>query len=153
MTANSLPVINSVFAAHFTWAAPLPHSRPRSNIASCDCPAISANCSRLLLPGAGQPHPRRFASVLFCCDWPELASPTSSWWTGEDSNLRSPLGAADLQSAGFSHSPTRPRKLVRLSYRFVNFLSHTHFVAETANIKGKHKTDSCQETPARRFCF
>src|SRR5438876_6964199 len=31
-----------------------------------------------------------------------------SWWTGEDSNLRSPQGAADLQSAGFSHSPTRP---------------------------------------------
>ena len=30
------------------------------------------------------------------------------WWTGEDSNLRSPQGAADLQSAGFSHSPTRP---------------------------------------------
>src|SRR6202041_2447831 len=32
------------------------------------------------------------------------------WWTGEDSNLRSPQGAADLQSAGFSHSPTRPAK-------------------------------------------
>src|SRR4029077_15469320 len=30
------------------------------------------------------------------------------WWTGEDSNLRSPQGAADLQSAGFSHSPPRP---------------------------------------------
>jgi hypothetical protein len=35
------------------------------------------------------------------------------WWTGEDSNLRSPQGAADLQSAGFSHSPTRPRKIHR----------------------------------------
>ena len=35
------------------------------------------------------------------------------WWTGEDSNLRSPQGAADLQSAGFSHSPTRPAKRVR----------------------------------------
>ena len=31
-----------------------------------------------------------------------------SWWTGKDSNLRSPQGAADLQSAGFNHSPTRP---------------------------------------------
>jgi hypothetical protein len=31
-----------------------------------------------------------------------------AWWTGKDSNLRSPQGAADLQSAGFSHSPTRP---------------------------------------------
>jgi hypothetical protein len=35
---------------------------------------------------------------------------SESWWTGKDSNLRSPQGAADLQSAGFSHSPTRPRK-------------------------------------------
>jgi hypothetical protein len=35
-----------------------------------------------------------------------------NWWTGEDSNLRSPQGAADLQSAGFSHSPTRPRKFI-----------------------------------------
>jgi hypothetical protein len=35
------------------------------------------------------------------------------WWTGEDSNLRSPQGAADLQSAGFSHSPTRPAKRAR----------------------------------------
>jgi hypothetical protein len=34
----------------------------------------------------------------------------SDWWTGKDSNLRSPQGAADLQSAGFSHSPTRPAK-------------------------------------------
>src|SRR5258708_37091679 len=33
------------------------------------------------------------------------------WWTGEDSNLRSPQGLADLQSSGFSHSPTRPRKI------------------------------------------
>src|SRR5262249_9796176 len=38
-------------------------------------------------------------------------SKLESWWTGKDSNLRSPQGAADLQSAGFSHSPTRPGKL------------------------------------------
>ena len=42
---------------------------------------------------------------------PEPYIPASTWWTGEDSNLRSPQGAADLQSAGFSHSPTRPRKI------------------------------------------
>ena len=29
-----------------------------------------------------------------------------SWCTGEDSNLRSPLGAADLQSAAINHSAT-----------------------------------------------
>ena len=41
-----------------------------------------------------------------------LRSTPRIWWTGEDSNLRSPQGAADLQSAGFSHSPTRPGKIV-----------------------------------------
>jgi hypothetical protein len=30
----------------------------------------------------------------------------TSWCTGKDSNLRTPLGGADLQSAGFNHSPT-----------------------------------------------
>ncbi len=49
-----------------------------------------------------------------------------AWWTGKDSNLRSPQGAADLQSAGFSHSPTRPktsgRKLVSQN-RFASALT------------------------------
>ncbi len=31
---------------------------------------------------------------------------SKSWCTGEDSNLRSPLGAADLQSAAINHSAT-----------------------------------------------
>ena len=37
---------------------------------------------------------------------------SESWCTGEDSNLRSPLGAADLQSAAINHSATcaRPAK-------------------------------------------
>src|SRR5712692_8746453 len=30
----------------------------------------------------------------------------STWCTGEDSNLRTSQGGADLQSAGFNHSPT-----------------------------------------------
>src|SRR5208283_1252674 len=47
-----------------------------------------------------------------------------SWCTGEDSNLRSPLGAADLQSAAINHSATcahpaehkhRPEPLILLS--------------------------------------
>src|SRR6266446_8459561 len=46
----------------------------------------------------------RFRSVALVV----LSSTRTWWWTGEDSNLRSPQGAADLQSAGFSHSPTRP---------------------------------------------
>src|SRR5207237_4771734 len=35
---------------------------------------------------------------------------TRAWMTAKDSRLRSALGAADLQYAGFSHSPTRPVK-------------------------------------------
>src|SRR5207247_347209 len=31
---------------------------------------------------------------------------SNEWCTGEDSNLRTSLGGADLQSAGFNHSPT-----------------------------------------------
>ena len=31
---------------------------------------------------------------------------SQNWCTGEDSNLRTSLGGADLQSAGFNHSPT-----------------------------------------------
>src|SRR4029077_16224941 len=42
------------------------------------------------------------------------------WWTGEDSNLRSPQGAADLQSAGFSHSPTRPANYAEHNKRAPN---------------------------------
>ena len=33
---------------------------------------------------------------------------TEDWWTGEDSNLRSPQGAAGLQPAAISHSATCP---------------------------------------------
>src|SRR2546425_8779405 len=31
---------------------------------------------------------------------------SNEWCTGEDSNLRTSQGGADLQSAGFNHSPT-----------------------------------------------
>src|ERR1700720_1682616 len=74
---------------------------------------------------------------------------TSTWWTGEDSNLRSPQGAADLQSAGFSHSPTRPRKFVVHAKR----KSSKHLSENAAGGKRKHKTDSCLKTPARQFCL
>jgi hypothetical protein len=51
------------------------------------------------------------------------AGANENWWTGEDSNLRSPQGAADLQSAGFSHSPTRPRNFIReANFLFVKLL-------------------------------
>ena len=39
---------------------------------------------------------------------PAKPSALRFWWTGEDSNLRSPQGAADLQSAAINHSATRP---------------------------------------------
>src|SRR6266581_3300737 len=57
------------------------------------------------------------------------------WWTGEDSNLRSPQGAADLQSAGFSHSPTRPAKPCGRQRRIC---AHNRD-AGTASLIGKHK--------------
>ena len=106
--------IHNIFAAHFSWAAPLPRTGPRSNIASCDCPAISANntCSHHC---SSPIRPRSACAASFFCrsesPRPDTYMPASTWWTGEDSNLRSPQGAADLQSAGFSHSPTRPRKI------------------------------------------
>src|SRR5438477_12804001 len=34
------------------------------------------------------------------------------WCTGEDSNLRTSQGGADLQSAGFNHSPTCAEMLI-----------------------------------------
>ncbi len=38
----------------------------------------------------------------------KLGAPKNAWWRGVDSNHRTPK-RADLQSAGFSHSPTPPR--------------------------------------------
>src|SRR5712692_5790871 len=40
-----------------------------------------------------------------------LHSKTDTWCTGEDSNLRSSQGAADLQSAAINHSATCPCRL------------------------------------------
>src|SRR5258708_23082403 len=64
----------------------------------------------LFLSGACAPNWTAFEHRS--CDCPAVfCYPTTRvWWTGKDSNLRSPQGAADLQSAGFSHSPTRPAK-------------------------------------------
>ena len=95
------------------------------------------------------------------CDYPAMlslsycsaASPATplttafaanSWWTGKDSNLRSPQGAADLQSAGFSHSPTRPR-----NSDDTNCMSKFYEPScLRERVARKHKTDSCPKTPA-----
>src|SRR6266446_3410382 len=72
--------------------------------------------SQIVLRGAlfpsGACAPNWTAFEHRSCDCPAVfCNPTTrAWWTGKDSNLRSPQGAADLQSAGFSHSPTRPVK-------------------------------------------
>jgi hypothetical protein len=75
----------------------------------CGCYELLSTTHYLLPIQPGRP--------AFCFYGPEFPKAqqlraASTWWTGEDSNLRSPQGAADLQSAGFSHSPTRPRKFV-----------------------------------------
>jgi hypothetical protein len=49
----------------------------------------------------------------------------STWCTGKDSNLRTPLGGADLQSAGFNHSPTCAETIGRCS-RCAPSGSHLH---------------------------
>ena len=83
---------------------------------------------------------------------------TRAWWTGKDSNLRSPQGAADLQSAGFSHSPTRPVKPFGVQNPHpgktiwdANYESRTYPSTTYRRTLQKHKKDSCQETPARSF--
>src|SRR5260370_42234456 len=78
----------------------------------------------LLRTNYGRPCFRSVALVVL--------SSTRTWWlTGEDSNLRSPQGAADLQYAGFSHSPSRPRKLQQL--RQPNLFKKTTLRAKTQN--------------------
>ena len=54
--------------------------------------------------------PPKFFEIELCSRLQCFGVLAIQWWTGEDSNLRSPQGAADLQSAGFSHSPTRPAR-------------------------------------------
>src|SRR5215467_4610305 len=93
-------------------------------------------------------------------NWPSFraARVRRAWWTGKDSNLRSPQGAADLQSAGFSHSPTRP------SFRYAEPASNSEQRRDAESVNScpkifrfnsfgknqrKHKTDSCPKTPAR----
>jgi hypothetical protein len=48
---------------------------------------------------------------------PAFVAPLNAqfWCTGKDSNLRTPLGGADLQSAGFNHSPTCAETIGRCS--------------------------------------
>ena len=118
--------------AQFSSAASLPQIGPRSHVASAIALRFTANnVSRVDRTAVGY-----------------LAYDPRDWWTGEDSNLRSPQGAADLQSAGFSHSPTRPGKFLR-DYRASPKRLHEISYIRCST---KHKTDSCPETPARRFC-
>src|SRR5258708_35648922 len=100
----------------------------------------------LFLSGACAPNWTAFEHRS--CDCPAVfCYPTTRvWWTGKDSNLRSPQGAADLQSAGFSHSPTRPAKTLLGREPRVPPTSPSTTYTHPAQ---KHKKDSCQETPAR----
>ena len=42
-----------------------------------------------------------------------LSDVSQKWWTGKDSNLRTPQGRTDLQSVGFNRSPTCPKDTIR----------------------------------------
>src|SRR5713101_2997761 len=87
-----------------------------------------------------------------------LSPQTGAWWKGKDSNLRSPQGAADLQSAGFSHSPTRPVNSFGMqeprpvkTFWDANYQSRICPSTTCRHPAQKHKKDSCQKTPARSF--
>src|SRR5206468_9950359 len=54
-------------------------------------------------------RPLRYIRPAGLLDWAMAGPPTPlRQWTGEDSNLRSPQGAADLQSAAINRSATCP---------------------------------------------
>jgi hypothetical protein len=74
---------------------------------------------------------------------------TGTWWTGKDSNLRSPQGAADLQSAGFNHSPTRPAKTFGTRNTGLDLLLQQ--VADVCN-KNTNRTRVKRHQPLC-FCF
>ena len=51
-------------------------------------------------------RPRQNSENNIRCQRQPESIHANPWCTGEDSNLRTSLGGADLQSAGFNHSPT-----------------------------------------------
>ena len=102
--------------AHFAPSAHTPKFRPPLNN-TCGCPAVSNELA--------------LAANEFCSE--------RAWWTGKDSNLRSPQGAADLQSAGFSHSPTRPSLGLP---RFVQ-LVYLRGCEKTLNPETRRDANSC----------
>ena len=65
-----------------------------------------------------------------------------SWWTGEDSNLRSSQGAADLQSAAINHSATCPTCLP----------ASTHYKYDGTNSPEEKPTEENNETEHPSFC-
>ena len=83
---------------HFPMVAPRPHREHRQNRQRSQPKSLIVDGD----PGQKHQHGNRAQ-----CHPQPLHS--ESWCTGEDSNLRSPLGAADLQSAAINHSATCAR--------------------------------------------
>ncbi len=66
-----------------------------------------------------------------------VGGPVKTWCTGEDSNLRSSQGAADLQSAAINHSATCAR---------FDRASCSQDVPESQNLGPESPASSCQRT-------
>jgi hypothetical protein len=118
-------------------AIALRYLRPCSSVAQ-RLP-ISSRARRALLPNLLTSNFFVFLAQLL------YQALSESWWTGEDSNLRSPQGAADLQSAGFSHSPTRPRKSVRHQTAFA-----TTSYRQTIQEREGHSSENTKRTRVKR---
>src|SRR5208282_4917181 len=76
------------------------------------------------------------------------------WCTGKDSNLRTSLGGADLQSAGFNHSPTcaeLPDDAVVALYPAGGLSQHTHKLPPSPTRISQTKFSQTRETKNRAY--
>ena len=82
-------------------------------------PSESSHPKAWSTPALPRPHtrPSRWPNDSQLSAHSARKTPKIRWCTGEDSNLRSSQGAADLQSAAINHSATcAERPVLRLSY-------------------------------------
>jgi hypothetical protein len=76
------------------------------------------------------------------------------WCTGKDSNLRTSLGGADLQSAGFNHSPTCAETApLRAEKTLPWTLRSSHTPPESPVHRQLRETEICARTAAQEHIY
>ena len=76
------------------------------------------------------------------------------WCTGKDSNLRTSLGGADLQSAGFNHSPTCAETApLRAEKTLPWTLRSSHTLPESPVHRQLRETEICARTAAQEHIY